>query len=296
MYLEIFKSQYSVIYNDYIKNNLSRGYIFNGPKMLGKFDFACEFVSNILKVDNIFNQQNIVTIDQLYQKGVNTFDDVSKTTNIDQSHRKDKKTDEITVEDIMLVLEKLVFANENNHIWVIINNFDKANIYAVDMLLKVVEENINVTFIFCTSNLQKIKKTIISRCKIINFNKKNLHEVLNVLKLDKSIIDLSIGLPKLALMINNDKILYNDLNNIKLSIRQFIKDKDFIKFYNNISNINTDYIFIFVEYLLQEFSSNYAFFDFNSKLVKILKDIQDNKIDKKSALEFIIFNLFYAIR
>lgn len=296
MFINIFQTQYNIIRQDYLLNNLSKGYIFEGPQLLGKFDFACEIICDFLKVSNIFQQQNVIVIDKLFQKGENTFDEISKTTNIDQSHRKDKKTDEIIVDDIKLIVEKLTFANKHRHMWVIINNFEKANIYAVDILLKILEDSKYITFIFCTSNIKKIKKTIISRCKVINFNKKDITDLLNITGLNETVLELAVGLPKLAFMIDKDRTLYNTLYKMYNDIETFVKDKNFLTFYKNISGINTDYIFIFIEYIFRILRDNKTFFDFTDKFIKILQYIKDNKIDKKTALDFIIFNIFYAIR
>lgn len=295
-YLQIFKKQHNILVKDFDTKKIAHGYVLAGPPFVGQFPFIIEFIKDYYNVSDIFNQSNILVLDELYQKGINTFEEVVKYTNIDQSYRKDKKTDEISVDDIKQILFKISMSSLKENIIIIINNFEKTNVFAVDMLLKALEENNNCVFFFVTSSISRIKNTILSRCKIIKFEKKNDIDILYNLSVDQDIVNLSIGLPYLAEQLKNDDVLHNNLSSLYRSINTIILDKNVVPFINIFQQISPKYYFVLAEYILYHFKEQKCFFDLSIKLSKILKYLESNKIDKKTFLDFINLNIINAIK
>ena len=176
-------------------------------------------------------------------------------------------------------------ALESNYRIYIIYDADKLNTAAANSLLKFLEEpEEGILAILLTNNVNKVLKTISSRCQILNFRQNNVNEFITMNNIDKE-----ITLHKLAFTL----FKISDINLVGDYHKEFINSVlKYIKYYetNGIKSIiNEKSLFLDV---FKEKEEIYNFFEI---LVLFYRDVINVKLDKnimffddnKDLLEFV---------
>lgn len=164
--------------NEYLKNIIERkvfsnGYIFFGPRGVGKKRTAINFIkeifnqypsrSNILEKIINNNHPDFLLIEPTYFSKGNL---VNRSEN--ESSKNKKET--IRIEQIRNIKNFLAKKSiESEKKIVLIVDAELLNESASNCLLKILEEPTNGLFILLTSRLNSLLDTIISRCQLIRF-------------------------------------------------------------------------------------------------------------------------------
>lgn len=165
--LEKYKDEQPILYNllsNAIKNDkLSHAYLFETNNNSNSLDIIYSFVKEIMcPRDNI------------------TCDKCSICSRIDNGNYLELKV--INPDGLQIKKEQMselqeefskVSLEANRKVY-IINECEKMNLQASNSILKFLEEPIdNITAILVTNNINKVLKTIVSRCQVISLNKNN---------------------------------------------------------------------------------------------------------------------------
>lgn len=164
--LEKYMEEQPILYNllsNAIKNNkLSHAYLFETNDNPNSLDIIYSFVKEIMcSGDSTCDKDSICSrIDN------GNYLDV-KVINPDGMQIKKEQMNELQEEFNKVSLE-------NDRKVYIINECEKMNLQTSNSILKFLEEPIdNITAILVTNNINKVLKTIISRCQVISLNKGN---------------------------------------------------------------------------------------------------------------------------
>ena len=200
--------------------NISHSYLFLGIDGIGKKEIAKEFSKKLLcnnKEENCQCKSCICFETQNHPdfKIINEEDETIKINTIREL--------------VSTVYEKPIMSKNKIYI---INSADKMTKEAQNSLLKTLEEPPEyVTIILICSNEDNMLSTIKSRCTRIHFENLEISEVKGYIKqnypeieIDDSIINLSQGSIGKALKLNENKTLYENIENILKSF----KNKDVI--------------------------------------------------------------------
>lgn len=164
--LDKYKEEQPILYNlltNAIKNDkLSHAYLFETNNNPNSLDIIYSFVKEIMCPRNI------------------TCDKCSICSRIDNGNYLELKV--ISPDGLQIKKEQMSKLQEEfskisleaNRKVYIINECEKMNLQASNSILKFLEEPIdNITAILVTDNINKVLKTIVSRCQVISLNKSN---------------------------------------------------------------------------------------------------------------------------
>ena len=144
--------QISILKRNY-ENNFPHAWIFNGIKGIGKYSTAINFIRSVSSIKYNLEQ---------YLFEVNVDDNLA------------------LIEDIRKLINQshLTNANKNEKFFILIDNCDSLNFNSYNALLKTIEEPPeNTVIIIICHNLNKIPKTIQSRCIRLDFRPLNKTEI-----------------------------------------------------------------------------------------------------------------------
>ena len=247
-------------------NKLSSAYLFVCDDIDFAFNYAKDFVKEIIKLSNL--DENI--LNNIFKRIDNN--EYTELKIIESDGNYIKKEQLINLQNS--VLNKPVEANK---IVYIIKNAEKLNSSSANSILKFLEEpEDDIIAILLTDNLNMIIPTIKSRCQVLNFkNVRNSTE--NNTKLEKYIVPDNIYKEKEEIdgLINSitDVIYYIE----KKKINTFINSKNL--FWDKFSS--NDDILILLNFMI------YAYMD--SLYIKLGKDIKYMK-NYEEILEIITTN------
>jgi len=203
------------------EDRLHHAYIFNGLAGLGKYTVASFFVNSILCQHNHKragdNPSNIPCgrCDDCQRFSFGSHPDVYQVT------RRDDKKD-ITIEQIQELRYNLKMSSfYNSYKFGLIDQAELLNQSSVNALLKTLEEpTSNTMLILVTSNLNKLPKTVISRCQVLNWqvvSRKELEQGLLEKGIARELVyelsHLALGRPGLALSYQQDPDLLEAYRN-----------------------------------------------------------------------------------
>ena len=271
---------------DFLINNFKKkfphAWIFVGPKGIGKYTSAINFITNIYE-DKISFEQNVFQINSNENLAL--------------------------IEDIRALINQvnLTNANSNQKCFVLIDNLDSLNFNSYNALLITIEEPPdNTILILICHNTNVIPKTILSRCIKLRFNplnKKEIKEFCDINKINIKNFDLENyqslingSVEKLLLLSSEEgRLVLNKLNLITNSLK--FKITEFEKLYNLISYNFENYYSIIASHLLNKQKIKYLKYFKNKKIiVNILKFFlnieiftkQNLNIDNKKVLHYLI--------
>lgn len=185
-------------------NNISHGYIFEGPKSIGKFDLAYVFAQSILcenfKLEPCNKCNTCIKINGYNHPDLHIVD------------AKDESIKRETIDEIIESINKKPY--ESNKKVYIIKNSENMTPQAANTFLKTLEEPPGDTIIILlTLNSNLLLTTVVSRCQILKFRNINKEEIIKYLieKYDVSnqkaniIADYSKGILNKAIRIIEEK-------------------------------------------------------------------------------------------
>lgn len=250
--LDKYKDEQPILYNllnNAINNNkLSHAYLFETNDNPNAMDIIYSFVKEIICFENkTCDKTNICSrIDN------GNYLDV-KIINPDGLQIKKEQMNELQEEFSKISIES------NRKIY-IINECEKMNLQASNSILKFLEEPVdNIIAILVTNNINKVLKTIVSRCQIINLKKNN------------NVIGTS-SFENIALILTNSSA----------DKEKFIKDERKRKLY--------DFVIEFIEFYEVNKSDSLVY------IKKIWHDNFKERLDNVFAIDILINFYFEALK
>ncbi len=179
--------QIAELASDITSGNVSHAYLLSGPRHLGKFTIATWFSRELLTIGAADEEEkktivgrmerllhpDYLQIDQLWIEDVCEDPDlIARSTNIPQHHRKEAKakTNEIGIEDIRALQQRLFEVGERRHRCCVIREAERMREVATNALLKILEEPPEgVVFILTTESASALLQTLLSRVRQIRF-------------------------------------------------------------------------------------------------------------------------------
>ena len=196
-------------------NNILHSYLFYGADGVGKKLFAENFAKKILCLNS--GKEDCKCKSCICFEG-NSHPDYLLVNKSEETI----KIDEVR-QMIKSVYEKPIISNHKVYI---INAFDKMTFEAQNALLKTLEEPPQfVTIILVSSNENNILNTIKSRCMRIRFNKISEQDILQYIKNNLNLLDISDNMLKYidgsisrAVYLNDNKELYVQIEDFAKSL------------------------------------------------------------------------------
>lgn len=277
---------YKILSNSVKKNKLSHAYLFELNGYSKGFDMALAYAKFLMCPKNMSNNSMCNDCMQCELINQNNFLEL-KIIDTDSQWIKKEQLDELQRE----FMTKSLISNRKVYI---INNADKLNVSASNSLLKFLEEPPEgIIAILIVDNMYQLLSTIISRCQVLSFKKKNnnndlssimkigqylfsdlnqLNEFVNVYGLE--LIDETINYIKYLETYKEDTIIY--------------KNKTFIQKFNDRRKINIAFD-LFILYYKDVFNkllniSYEYYYDYTNDLNLIVEKNNINKIIKKIKL------------
>lgn len=272
--------------NEIITNNLGHAYLFCGPRAVGKTTTArilAKAVNCSKRKEGEFEPCNTCSNCLSIKKG-NNFDvleiDAASNTGVDN------------VRENIISFSRIMPSNGKYKVF-IVDEVHMLSNQAFNALLKIMEEPPTyVIFILCTTEIQKVPGTIISRCERFDFKKISSAEIVDKLtaivsqekiSVDKDVLEaiaknssgymrdaesllgqvIAVGgkvikkeQAELILPANNDKEAILLLNHISLkdTIKAFTLINDLADKGVNLKNFNNDLIGILRHLMIEKFS------------------------------------------
>lgn len=181
------QTQIAELEDDVRHDNVAHAYLLSGPRHLGKFTIAKWFSRELLsigatdeeekkvisaRVDRLLHP-DYLQLDQLWIEDVCEDPDIiARSTNIPQHHRKESKakTNEIRIDDIRVLQERLYEVGERRHRCCVIRAAERMGEAATNGLLKILEEPPDgVVFILTTESPSSLRPTLLSRVRQMRF-------------------------------------------------------------------------------------------------------------------------------
>ena len=286
--------------NENLKNIINRkvfsnGYIFYGPKGIGKKPKAIQFINAIL---NQYSSNS-----NIYEKIINnnhpdflliepTFFLKGNLVNRSETESSKNKKETIKIEQIRNIKTFLSQKSiESGKKIVLIVDADLLNEAASNCLLKILEEPTNGLFILLTTRLNSLLDTIISRCQLIRFKSLSYEQLKIVIRnnSDSSIVntddDEELNLDYLinsahgspGKILNNIKI-WNELpDEIKDNLNLPLKDNvEILKISKKITeDLEIDQQIFLVNFMQNKYWKKTK----NKKIIKTLENLKVNLRD-----------------
>ena len=211
--LEKYKDEQPILYNllsNAIKNDkLSHAYLFETNNNSNSLDIIYSFVKEIMCPRNKSCEN--CSICSRIDNG--NFLEL-KVINPDGLQIKKEQMSELQEEFSKVSLES------NRKVY-IINECEKMNAQASNSILKFLEEPVdNIVAILVTNNINRVLKTIVSRCQVISLNKNNYDKKEN-------------SFENIALILNNSTTDIEKFLSDEKQIKMFDSVLDFINFYED---------------------------------------------------------------
>jgi len=170
------KKNIDKIKSDMANSNLSHAYLFAGPSGIGKFTIARAFKNALCEIDGNNNTMTDTYI--LDAVPIEKEEDIK--LNYTNLALKSRKTESISIDDIHIILHLANQSSLSKFKIIIIKRIERMTKSAQNALLKTLEETPvkNTIFILTTNILPIITKTIISRCRLINFSTISEEEII----------------------------------------------------------------------------------------------------------------------
>ncbi len=273
--------QINILQSNY-KKNFPHAWIFNGIKGIGKYSTAINFIRSV-------NNKKLNYEQYLFE--INLDDNLA------------------LIEDIRNIINQahLTNANKNEKCFILIDNSDSLNFNSYNALLKTIEEPPeNTILIIICHNLNKLPKTIQSRCIRLDFkplSKTQINEfclnnkiVTNEFDLEKNYNLFNGSIQKFLLFASEEGKFVNKYL-IDLNKKNRLSITEFEKFYEQVSGNYEKYFKIIINYMFAFQKRKYIKHSKNKLLLKkilfFFSNIevltkQDLNIEKKKELFFLL--------
>ena len=282
------QDQLKILHRNYEKK-FPHAWIFNGIKGIGKYTTAINFINNVNK-KKIGSAQNFFEINS--QENLASIDDVRNLIN----------------------QINLTNANENQKCFIVIDNSDYLNFNSYNALLKTIEEPpSNTVIILICHNINKIPKTILSRCIKLEFKPLNKKQI--TLFCDNNNINYEgYNLEENYYFINGSiEKLYHFISEEGKVVREFfkkhtldrkMKHSEFEAFYEQVNKNYEKYFSIIINYLFLIQKKRYVKYHdtklFLRKILIFFSNIelftkQNLNIDKKKELHYLLSEFFKTL-
>lgn len=184
---------------DLTQKNLTHAYLFAGPRFVGKTMVAKWFAGELLtegmppadreetfrQMDRLIHPDFLV-LDQLWMEGRNEdWDELAQSSNIPQQHRAKAglKTDVISIDDVREIQDRLIETGTLPRRVCLIRGVDRMQDAAANAFLKMLEEPPpGRFFLLTTESRANVLPTILSRTRLVRFDRVGNREVQTLLK------------------------------------------------------------------------------------------------------------------
>ncbi len=207
--------------------NISHAYLFAGAPNLGKTTVAQWFARELLtdgktaeEKEEIDHQilhmihPDLMVLDQLWiEDKCEDWDEIAMSSNVPQQHRAKAppmRTDTIGIDDVREIQNRLQETSNGQYRFCIIRGIERMQDSAVNALLKTLEEPPpGRIFLLTTDTLQTVLPTILSRSRVLRFQRVADKDVATLLKdVDEEdrrfILHLAQGAPGRAIRLAED--------------------------------------------------------------------------------------------
>lgn len=212
---------------DMESKNVAHAYLFAGSPNLGKTTVAHWFARELLTDGKTHEEKeeidhqiahmihpDLMVLDQLWiEDKCEDWDTIARSSNVPQQHRAKApamRTDTIGIDDVREILSRLQETGNGQYRFCIIRGIERMQDAAVNALLKTLEEPPpGRIFILTTDNLQLVLPTILSRSRLLRFERvtdKDIATLLSDVDEDdrRFILHLAQGAPGRAIRLAND--------------------------------------------------------------------------------------------
>ncbi len=178
------EEQRTSLQRDLDSGNVGHAYLFSGPRHVGKLTVAKWFALQLLsrdggESDHTAEQMqkllhpDLLVLDQLWIEDLcEDADEIAKTTNVSQEHRRKAKakTDTIGIDDVRLLQDRLIETGTGTYRCCLIRSVERMQTEAVNALLKILEEPpAGVVFLLTTESQASLLPTLVSRTRVLLF-------------------------------------------------------------------------------------------------------------------------------
>lgn len=209
--------------SDFTNAKLSHAYLFHGPEHAGKFSVARAF-AGILQCEHGWCRTCSVCTE--IERGIH-----SDTLEIQENG------ESLKIEEMKELISRVFITHQSRHKVVIIQNIERMGLEAANTLLKTLEEPPEgVVFLLTTSNLQEILETIVSRVRMIGFERVREEEIYDLVLSKYPLMDdhvlrlaakLSLGRPGKALMSLENQEFFQEFKQMYDQLEVLFKKPDY---------------------------------------------------------------------
>lgn len=212
---------------DIAGKNISHAYLFAGAPNLGKTTVAQWFAREILMQGKTTEEKeeidhqilhmihpDLMVLDQLWiEEKCEDWDEIAMSSNVPQQHRAKApamRTDTIGIDDVREIQNRLQETGNGQYRFCIIRGIERMQDSAVNALLKTLEEPPpGRIFLLTTDTLQTVLPTILSRSRVLRFQRVSDKEMSTLLQeVDEEdrhfILHLAQGAPGRAIRLAED--------------------------------------------------------------------------------------------
>lgn len=212
---------------DIESKNIAHAYLFAGTPNLGKTTVAQWFARELLTDGKTFEEKeeidhqiahlihpDLMVLDQLWiEDKCENWDEIAMSSNVPQQHRAKApamRTDTIGIDDVREIQSRLQETGNGQYRFCIIRGIERMQESATNALLKTLEEPPpGRIFLLTTDSLQTVLPTILSRSRVLRFQRVADREVTSVLQDAEEedrrfILHLAQGAPGRAIRLSED--------------------------------------------------------------------------------------------
>lgn len=221
---------------DLLEQQLVHAYILAGPSHIGKYTIA-KTMASILQCQN------------QYCRTCSTCKEIEKGYHSDTLELPDDGNT-LKIENIRQLNEKIAMSSQNRYKVVLIQNIERMTIESANAMLKSLEEPPErVIFILTSSNIQQVLATILSRVRVINFQRLSDEQVKESLKqsyplLENDMLDhissFALGSPGKAFQMLQYPEVYESYRTIYSDVEIFLQKPDRMQQFLYIENLVKD--------------------------------------------------------
>lgn len=227
------QKQLSELETDLKGGNMAHAYLFAGVSGIGKFTVA-KALAKILQCEATTGEASTsvpclicptcIQLEKGYQP------DTIEVTDDGES---------IKIEHIRTIVNRLYTTTQSRFKILLLQNIERCTPESANALLKIIEDPPpHVVFLFTTSRLEALLKTVISRLRLYKFHHLTQAELMRFLALRSPILSaeeqtliaqVAFGRPGMALQFSENKELFEQYQSLYNRIGEFMKKPDLVE-------------------------------------------------------------------